>query len=88
MPANRASELLVELIDGWCERRALAPLALLLPAYTSYNGLTDGTAELYHAVNNLRGLGPGVLSDSELDRIAQLHSLIWQTLKSSSQVKE
>ena len=30
------------LVGAWCERRALAPLATLLPSYVSNNGLTDG----------------------------------------------
>jgi len=46
---------LARLIDGWCERRALGPLAVLLPAYTSNNGLTDGWAGVMEALRTLRG---------------------------------
>ena len=43
------------LIDRWCERRDLGPLAVLLPAYTSNNGLTDGWAGVMEALRTLRG---------------------------------
>jgi hypothetical protein len=46
---------LARLIDGWCERRALGPLAVLLPAYTSNNGLTDGWTDVMEALRTLRG---------------------------------
>lgn len=38
------------LIDAWCERRCLLPLAAVLPAYTSFNGMTDGWIELLDAL--------------------------------------
>lgn len=43
------------LIDAWCDRRELGALSVLLPAYTSNNGLTDGWAEVMHALRRLRG---------------------------------
>ena len=42
------------LIDGWCDRRALAPLARLLPAYLAFNGLTDGWGDLLDALEGVR----------------------------------
>ncbi len=42
------------LIDAWCERRELAPLARLLPAWTGNNGLTDGWAEVWEALRTVR----------------------------------
>lgn len=45
---------LLRLIDAWCDRRDLAHLALLLPAFTSNNGLTDGWADLMEALRDLR----------------------------------
>jgi hypothetical protein len=41
-PAHSVNESLARLIDAWCERTELRPLALILPAYTANNGLTDG----------------------------------------------
>ena len=46
---------LARLIDAWCERRELGALAVLLPAYTSNNGLTDGWAGVMDALHTLRG---------------------------------
>ena len=41
------------LVDGWCDRRCLVPLATLLPAYTSFNGSNDGWGELLRALKAL-----------------------------------
>jgi hypothetical protein len=49
-PINAAIE---SLIDEWCERRDLRPLATVLPAYTGNNGLTDGWADLMDALRTL-----------------------------------
>ncbi len=41
------------LIDAWCDRRCLRPLATILPAYTSFNGMNDGWGELLNALKSL-----------------------------------
>jgi hypothetical protein len=82
MTESRLSQLLHALVDGWCERRALEPLAALLPAYLSFNGLTDGWLDLWDAVNNVRGSGPGTLTDEERAAVAEVRSIIYQSLKS------
>ena len=46
---------IARLVDAWCGRRDLGPLAMLLPAYVSNNGLTDGWAELLDALHTVRG---------------------------------
>jgi hypothetical protein len=45
------------LVDGWCERRDLAPLALPLPAWLGNSGLTDGWAAVMEALRDLRARG-------------------------------
>ena len=45
---------LSRLIEAWCDRRALGPLAVLLPAYLSNNGPTDGWADVMDALRRLR----------------------------------
>ena len=45
---------LARLIDDWCDRRDLGPLSVLLPAYTSNNGLTDGWADVLEGLLALR----------------------------------
>jgi hypothetical protein len=54
-----------DLIDAWCQRRALRPLRYVLPHWP-HNGLTDGIAELKIALENVRAFGRGeLLSDEE-----------------------
>jgi hypothetical protein len=65
---------LARLIDAWCERRALGPLAVLLPAYTSNNGLTDGWAGVMEALRTLRGSRR--LPDEERDEVGRLVVLV------------
>jgi hypothetical protein len=40
------------LVDNWCERKRYGPLALVLPAWTSNNGLTDGWEILHDALKH------------------------------------
>ena len=59
------------LIDAWRDRRCLHALAILLPAYISFNGMTDGWGALLAALKALP-LSPDVLSASERETIADL----------------
>lgn len=59
------------LIDGWCERRCLQPLSIVLPAYSSFNGMTDGWGELLKALQALAVLPDGLLPD-EHDTVTDL----------------
>lgn len=45
---------LMELIEGWCDRRDLRHLALVLPAFVANNGLTDGWAGVLQALYDVR----------------------------------
>ena len=45
------------LIETWCDRRDLRPLALLLPAYVANAGLTDDWARVMEALYDLRARG-------------------------------
>jgi hypothetical protein len=42
------------LIDAWCDRRALLPLARLLPAWLANNRMTDGWGEVLDALRTVR----------------------------------
>jgi hypothetical protein len=46
--------LLDRLVDGWCERRALRPLSIILRAYPMTSPLTDGWYDLRDALRDLR----------------------------------
>jgi hypothetical protein len=73
---SSVTESLGRLIDAWCERRELRPLALILPAYTSNNGLTDGWASLMEALHDLRARGG--LREAEQAEVEQLVSVVEQ----------
>lgn len=88
MTQSRLSEILQTLVNGWCERRSLEPLAALLPAYLGFNGLTDGWLDLWEAVNNVRGSRPDVLTDDEKAAVAEVRSIIYQSLKSVGRAPE
>ncbi|MBN8992898.1 MAG: hypothetical protein J0H42_32065 [Rhizobiales bacterium] len=53
------------LVDGWCERRLLEPLARILSPYLGFNGMTDGWGELAIALKNIRALDGEQLSTKE-----------------------
>jgi len=88
MTDSRLAELLRTLVDGWCTRRALRPLAVLLPSYLAWNGLSDGWHELWRALNDLRGVGPEVLTDEERTAVAEARSLIYQAFKAVGRTAE
>jgi hypothetical protein len=60
------------LIDGWCERRCLAPLSRILSPYLSFNGMTDGWGELAFALKNVRALDGEHLSSRECETVEDL----------------
>ena len=80
--------LLRGLIDGWCERRALEPLAALLPAYLAFDGATDEWHDLWRAVNNIRGMPPDLITDGERAAVAEVRTLIYQAFKAIGRASE
>jgi hypothetical protein len=58
------------LVDAWCERRDLHPLARVLPAYMWNFGLTDGWGELLMALQTLRA--DRRLPDDEQDLLERI----------------
>ena len=54
--------ILDNLIDQWCERRALTPLRILLRAWPTDLALSDAWHELWRALRDVRGLGPEALT--------------------------
>ena len=79
----RLFEILDDLIDGWCERRALEPLRVVLEGYPPAPMVSDGWATLYASIRNLKGLRPGTLQVEEAAAVAEAHALIYQILKSN-----
>jgi hypothetical protein len=60
------------LIDAWCERRALPVLAAILPAFVSFNCMTDGWGELLFALRNIIAFQRDNLTPAEMDIVADL----------------
>jgi hypothetical protein len=67
-PGEEVCNMVATLIDAWCERRALAALAIVLPAWPPY-GHSDQWYELREA---LRGTGArGELSAAEREKVGE-----------------
>jgi hypothetical protein len=79
----RLFRLLDDLIDRWCERRALRPLAVTLAVYPPAPALTDEWADIYATVRNLKGLASDEILDGERAAVAEAHALIYRILKAS-----
>ena len=61
-------------IERWCDQRRLRELALLLPGYTTFFGLTDDWARLYEALKDTRAIGREKFSDAEWQLLNELVS--------------
>ena len=69
------------LINGWCERRALRPLAYLLPAYPGVFVHADQQFQLLEALKNLKKLCRDRLTPEELRLITQAHNFLDERLR-------
>jgi hypothetical protein len=61
-------------IGRWCDERRLRELALLLPAYTAFAGLTDSWAALFEASKATRAIGREKFSAAEWELLNDLIS--------------
>jgi hypothetical protein len=57
--------MLARLVDGWCDRRALVPLGIILRAYPMPSVLSDSWYELRNALRDLRCLRQPVVTEQE-----------------------
>jgi hypothetical protein len=69
------------LIDGWCERRALRPLACLLPAYPGVFVHTHQQFQLLEALKNLNRLCRDHLTLEELRLVTQTLNFLDERLR-------
>ncbi len=69
------------LVNGWCERRALSPLAYLLPAYAGVFAHTDHEFQLLEALKNLKRLCLDHLTPEELRLVTQAHNFLDERLR-------
>jgi len=75
------SKTLDHLINGWCERRALLPLAYLLPASRGICAHTDQQFELLEALKNLKRLCLDHLTPEEIRLVTQAHNFLDEGLR-------
>jgi hypothetical protein len=74
-------ETLDGLINGWCERRALRPLAYLLPAYPGVFVHTHQQFQLLEALKNLKRLCRDHLTLEELRLVTQTLNFLDERLR-------
>jgi hypothetical protein len=65
-------ERIDKLIDGWCERRALAPLRQILRSYPLASGLTDEWGELLNSLKDVKVFCKDALVDAETREVKEL----------------
>jgi hypothetical protein len=68
------------LVDGWCERRSLKPLRLILSSYPLTTGLTDEWGSLLDALKDIKGLYGQELSAQDNKALTEVISAISRTL--------
>jgi len=61
-------------IERWCDQRRLRELAVLLPGYTSFFGLTDDWARLFEALKATRAIGREKFTVAEWESLNDLIS--------------
>ena len=61
--------ILKALVDGWCDRRALGPLRVLLQVYPLVNPLTDGWQDLYDGLRDVRAGFRDELTEEEQEKL-------------------
>ena len=72
--------LLDDLVDRWCERRALNVLRHILPAYPLSSGLTDEWAELYQTLRRIRSQYEKELPAAEAEMLGEAIVLVGERL--------
>jgi hypothetical protein len=78
--------VLNKLVREWCGRQCLEALSQVLPAYLSFNGLTDAWSRLFDALRNARSLARYELTDEELEKVGNLIDLASQVIRRASDV--
>jgi hypothetical protein len=77
---TNTSDTIRSLVEKWCERKHFGPLALVLPAWISNNGLTDGWEILYGALKHAHAMCTDLPPD-ERDVLKQVYVAIDEALR-------
>jgi len=73
-------EIIKGLVDAWCERRALKPLSILLPAWVAFSGLSDAWHDLRNALRHVRAMAKDSLTDAEQEHLGQAIAMVDKAL--------
>ena len=68
--------VLEALIDGWCGRRSIAPLRVLLPFWPLHTPLTDGWGDLLIALKKIELLPENDVTGDERERVGDARRLV------------
>lgn len=75
MPVERSRKLfrpLKVLIEAWCDRRAVKPLASILPPYVAFNGQEDSWRGILKALIDIQSSDTGEFPKGENDTVKEL----------------
>lgn len=65
-----------QLINNWCDRKALEPLRYILRSYPLHNGLTDDWGSLLESLKDIKGLcGNSLTGDERKMLVALINSI-------------
>jgi hypothetical protein len=82
-PSPELFATLDRLVDGWCERRALRPLSIILRAYPMVSPLSDSWHDLRSVLRDLRCLEEPQSSRSEAAEVEAALRAVDATLGTS-----
>jgi len=76
--APELDKIISSLVDGWCERRELQPLGIVLPAWPSSIGqpLTDEWEELRAALRHARAIAKERMTEAEREQLNSAIALV------------
>ena len=75
IPDVEPQQAVAQLIDAWCDRRALGPLRVILTCFPFASGLTDEWASLASGLKTIRAQHRGDLTADELESLVALQQL-------------
>ena len=74
--AESLGRVLDALIDGWCGRRSIAPLRVLLPFWPLHSPLTDGWGDLLTALKKIELLPENEVTHEERERLVDARRFV------------
>jgi len=72
---NALFPIIDDLIGGWCDRRELKPLRILLRSYPLSSGLADDWQQLYESLLDLEHLQASITAD-ERERLTYSRRIV------------